>query len=241
LNKRIVGLAVIAAVVAVGAASYKTIYEDRFIAWLASADSNAAPNVPVKAPDDNPRQRLLAQIEAEAKAPVEPSPWIEAEKRRYAALLASSRADVLVLPFQVPAGAKQFGVDATSRMVMAHMTAQRLAGGELKVADVAHVAKALARPRRMTRDQAAQFGSTVRAQTVIFGEASHDGGGHLTLTLSAIPAGAAGQTKSVSRSGIEIADAVPPELAYEKVADALMRELGIAGVHVAALLIRERS
>src|SRR5687767_8947635 len=68
-------------------------------------------------------------FEAEVRAPVAPSPWKEAEKKRYAALLAESKPDVVVLPYQIPVWKRdpyvpydprnnRFGGDLSARMVM---------------------------------------------------------------------------------------------------------------------------
>jgi len=173
-------------------------------------------------------------LDAEARAPVAPSLWKEAEKKRYAALLAQSKPDVIVLPYQIPIAKDQFGVDLSARMVMAYMTAQRLAlDSALKVADVELAARATGEPRHMTRDEAVAFGRSVGAATIVYGTASHDGERMLSVKIVRASTKPGTQDRSATVERIAISDTQTPELAFRKVIDGLMREIGVSQTPVA--------
>lgn len=168
----------------------------------------------------------INKIQQEANAMVPPSPWIEAEKKRYLTLLTTAKPDVVVLPFQIPKIKNQYGVDLPGRMVMAYSTAQRIAsGGRLKVADVELVARAVGEPRHFSRDDAIKFGRAIGAKIVVYGEASHDGAGHLSVTISSIPL-PTGEAKVWAKSDIGISDENTPELAYDRSVDEAIPQLG---------------
>ena len=167
-------------------------------------------------------------LAAEARAAVAPSPWKEAEKKRFTALLAEAKPDVIVLPYQIPTGKSELGIDVSARMVMAFMTAQRLALAErTRVADVELAALATGEPRHMTRDEALAFARSVGASTLVYGLASHDGKGHLSVKI--VRAGTQrGAEERTAAADVAISDAQPPEVAFRKIVDGLMRDIGIA-------------
>jgi len=236
LNRRTWWLAALGSA-ALAAAGLKYFYDGEVMDWLSAR--SGAQEVPRTIPvaQFNPHlQRRKA--DAEAHAPASPSPWVEAQKRRYLAVLEAAPAQFVVLPFQIPAGDAVYGLDATARTVMAHMTAQRLIAGGAEVADVSYVARALGEPRRIGLPEAAEFGRTARARTVVFGQAWHDGSNRLSVSLSVVPAGAAPAAKTVTRSGIEISDVLPPELAYAQIADSLLSELGVTEARALSTAVR---
>lgn len=179
-------------------------------------------------------RKIDPSLDAEARAPVAPSPWKEAEKKRYAALLSRAKPDAVVLPYQIPTGKDQLGVDLSARMVMAYMTAQRLAlDSKLKVADVELAALATGETRHMTREDAVAFARSVGASSVVYGLAWHDGKGHLSIRVvrAATAPGTADRVATAER--IAISDALTPELAFRNVVDGLMRDIGITGTPAA--------
>ena len=218
--------------VAAGAAGHQ-YYGEAMIDELVSRKASATSSTVAAMPATSPLYREFKKRQAEraaqpAPAPVSPSPWIAAEKRRYLAVLESAPADVLVLPFQMPADGKSPGIDASARTTMAHVTAQRLAAGGVHVADVSYVARALGEPRRLAPDEAAEFGRTVRTRTIVAGEVWHDGAGRMSVRLSTFPSSAAPSSgRTVTREGIAISDTSTPEIAYGAIAGEMLAEIGM--------------
>lgn len=169
------------------------------------------------------------ELDAQARAAVPPSAWNESEKKRYTAILAQAKPDVIVLPYQIPTGKDQYGIDLSARMVMAHMTAQRVAlEGELKVADVELAALATGEPRHMSRDEAVAFARSVGAATVVYGTAAHDGKGRLAVSVVRASTVEDRQDRSENAERIDISDTKTPELAFRDVVDRLMRGIGFS-------------
>jgi tetratricopeptide (TPR) repeat protein len=187
-----------------------------------------------KLPTKAPPQVVNAALDAEARIPVAKSLWKEAEKKRFTDLLAQAKPDVVVLPYQIPVGKDELGIDLSARMVMAYMTAQRAAlDSTLKVADVELAALATGEARHMTRDEAVAFARSVGAASVIYGHASHDGNGKLAVRIVRASATPGAPDRVASADRIAISDTLTPELAFRKVIDGLMREIGISAVPAA--------
>ena len=184
--------------------------------------------------DERKRAQAEARglVEAEVKAPVPPSPWVEAEKKRYTDILAAAKPAVVVMPFFIPEGQGRFGIDLSARMVMAYLTAQRIAtDAGIKVADVGFVARAIGEPRHFPRNDALNFGHSVGARLVVFGETFHDGAGRLTVKVTAVKlSGQPGmqdtEEKVWSKSHIDFSDQVTPELAFGKFIDEVVPAIG---------------
>src|SRR5207244_8014367 len=113
--------------------------------------------------------------DADAKARVPPSPWIEADKRRHLEMIAQSALDVLVLPFVISGTDIRAGVDVSGRTTMAYTTAQKLSDAGLRVVDVAHAARAAGEPRRLSRDDALRIAQAARVSHLVMGEVARDG------------------------------------------------------------------
>lgn len=208
--------------------SFKTDIFDRLVGRGAAANPEMPPIKSSAATVLEATRDLQKKIQDESNVAVPPSPWIEAEKKRYLAVLKAAKPAVVVLPFQIPAGKNQLGIDLPARMVMAYMTAQRIASGtDLKVADVEFVARAIGDPRHLARSDASAFGYSIGATTVIYGEASHDGERNLTVTITAIGSWPPyTNVKTWTKAGIEISDTATPELAYRRWVDEAVGQLG---------------
>jgi hypothetical protein len=189
------------------------------------------------------RLQAAKKLQDEVRVSIPPSPWSEAEKKRYLDLLAAAKPSVVVLPFQISEANGQFGVDLSARMVMAYMTAQRIASGaSFKVADVEIAARAIGEQRRFTRADALRFATSVGAASVVYGEVSHDAAGHLAISIAKVENISLRTADKIwTKSGLNISDVVTPELAYQKVVDEAVAQLGFAvsksldaGVYVAS-------
>lgn len=195
--------------------------------WISKFST--APRLPAAAAAGaNPASDILAKIEAEARRPVAPSSWLEAEQKRHVALLAQAKPDVVVLPYQIPVEPNKFGIDIAARMIMAYMTAQRIVGHtKLKVADVGLVARAVGEPRYLNREDALAFGRAVGAGTVFYGHAWHDGSGKFAVRLARISTSPDAAWTIANADNIAISDTITPELAFREVIDNIVQQLGI--------------
>lgn len=198
-----------------------------FDPWVGSFAQNTPPEAPVS-PAEAARTELRAKIQAEARQPIDPSPWIQSEERKYAALLTQAKPEILVLPYQIAAAKGQLGIDLPARMIMAHITAQRIGSAtDAKIADVELVSRALGDPRYLSRENALAFGKQLGATTIYYGQTWHDGEGKLAVRLAKISV-ATGQDESTAVSDrIPISDTVTPEIAFRSIADGFVRQLNI--------------
>jgi len=226
-------LLIVAALACAALAAYY-LYRSRVDDWIAAklgTNASAVRTPPAFRPPAHPRRSAQAQPALAAVPPVEPSPWIEADKARFVSILQQAHPDIVVLPFLVASGANRFGIDLPARMVMAYATADRIAQttGD-KVADVEFAARAIGEPRHFARDKAMAFAAALGAKALIYGETYHDGHGHLSVSVTVLRTHASGAPeKPVTENALGISDAVTPELAYLGVVDDVVRRLGIEG------------
>lgn len=120
-------------------------------------------------------------------APPRPaSAWLDAERKLYSDALARSKADVLVVPFQIQGR----GLDRVERALMAADLAYAIGdAGSVVVADPFITSLALGEGMRRIDMQAAErLAQSVGAKRIVAGYVGHDGKHHFTLTLQVIDA-----------------------------------------------------
>jgi hypothetical protein len=206
---------------------------DRVLSNAGQPASASAPT-PVTSPLLEARKKAeegRKRIEAEARVPAAPSPWIVAEKDRYTEALSAVKPKIAVLPFLIPGDNRQNGIDLSARMVMAYLVAERIAAstGE-SVADIEFVSRALGEPRELGRNDAIGFAKKIGASKLILGEASHNGSGQLQIAVSLfnVPqssAAAIEEPKTWSKVGLETTPALPPELVFARFVDESVSQL----------------
>jgi len=113
--------------------------------------------------------------------PAPTSAWLESERALYRKVLARSKADLLVIPFQV----QGYGLDRIERSLMSADLAYAIAAaGKRTVADPFLVARALGEgERRLQILNIEALATQLRAQTILLGFVGHDKHHAFTLTL----------------------------------------------------------
>ncbi len=199
--------------------------QQAFDPWITTFAQTKQPAAIVPAAESD----LRVKIESEARQPIDPSPWVQAEKQRYSSVLAQAKPEIVVLPFQIDETKDQFGIDLPARMIMAYMIAQRVGlTTQAKVADVELVSRALGQPRYLSRDHALAFAKTIGAATVYYGQTWHDGAGKLSVRLAKISVSAGKDESQAVNEAIPISDTVTPELAFRSIADTFIQQAGIS-------------
>lgn len=109
------------------------------------------------------------------------SSWEAREREFYGRLLAGTKFDVLVVPFQI----ERKGFDRSTRLLMAAELADAIAQTtKWSIPDPHLVAKALGDgQRRIDRNDAIRLAESMGVKKVIFGYAGHDEAGHMSLLL----------------------------------------------------------
>ncbi len=162
------------------------------------------------------------------------SEWQASEKVFYEKLLASGKAEVLVLPFQVWGWA----FDRATRSVMAAELAMAVArAGNVKVADPYLVARALGEgQRRLTKEDIYRLADATGAKRIIMGYAGHDRKGKMSVAVLTHEHvgerrnGAGWHTRISSHrlEGIPFGDETPSVEAYQSALPQLVKALGAA-------------
>jgi hypothetical protein len=113
--------------------------------------------------------------------PLPASAWLEAERARYADVLAKQPADILVVPFQV----QGYGLDRIERALMTADLAYAIGdSGTLRVADPFLTALALGEgERRIDEGTVLALAQKIGAKWILSGYAGHDLQRRFTLTL----------------------------------------------------------
>ncbi len=160
------------------------------------------------------------------------SEWQAGEKVFYEKLLASGKADVLVVPFQVWGWA----FDRATRSLMAAQLATALAQSpQLKVADPYLVARALGEgQRRLNQQDIYKLADAIGAKRIIMGYAGHDRKGKMSVAVlshqntGAAPArtGWSGKISSTKYEQIPFSDEAPAIEGYQALMPRLVKALG---------------
>ncbi|WP_428310158.1 energy transducer TonB [Hydrocarboniphaga sp.] len=152
------------------------------------------------------------------------SQWLIARSRRYAALAASARCDVLVVPVQVEMAA----FDRPSRQIMSAELAAALAGGGTCVFDPYLADLALGEGLRRRPAQAVlDLAAALQAGTVVTTYAGHDDHGHMRITMQIGSAGAAQAARANSINNCQFDDDHPPFLCFRQQLPVLLKSLGL--------------
>jgi hypothetical protein len=162
---------------------------------------------------------MLAKIQAPAAA----SPWLEAEKKAFAGMVAMAKPKVLVVPPTVPEGAA--GIDISSRITIGRLVARAIEVDAGEVPDPALVYRALGEPRGASLEELRRR-FLGEADWLIAGTAQQDGAGKMRVTLSKIALRGTGAPAAFERAGIEISEDRPPELQFAPLASEAARALG---------------
>src|SRR5258706_392951 len=151
--------------------------------------------------------RAMPQVLAPAPA----SPWLEAEKRFYADLVALASAKVIVVPPTIPEG--EPGIDLTSRITIARLLAAQIEADAGPIPDPGLVYRAFGEARTLTHASVREQLNRSSAQWFIVGTVRRSGD-RLQVSFTQIPARAPGPTEPVPAFKIDNLEigAEPPEL-----------------------------
>jgi len=202
-------------------------------------------------PEPPPPPAAKAAAPQPKPEPPPESAWVAESRRQFERLVTGAPAGgTLVLPFQSPRPAADVAagdadpVHLSSRMVMAHLVAQRIAAAGATVPDPTVVAIALGEGREFAPGEIARLARLAKATRVVLGTATwrgsfRDGRMHRTLDISVrvmtLAADGDQQAATPRPSGeplrlasLPISDEEPPELAFAKRLEDVARHLGLA-------------
>lgn len=200
-----------------------------------------------------PPTTLVAKSQLTQPVATEPNlpAWTLASRKRYAQLLDGQvKGGTLVLPFAVGTAAPGSGVagfagggaDLNSRMVMAHLFAQRLAASGERVADPVVVGLALGEAREWTLPAISSLAAATGAARVVAGKASWrpklegtELRRELDVVIEVYPVHAAGASATLGPekqryevAGVPISGATPPEMQFAALIPKIATQLGLA-------------
>ena len=157
------------------------------------------------------------------------SPWLQSEAALFTRALGRTKADLLVVPFQV----QGYGLDRAERLIMSADLAYQLGRGQ-RVADPFLVARALGDgARRYERSAVVKLAQKVGAHEVVMGYVGHDRQHHMTLTMKvfkldpndAVPV----PSKELQKDwrAVPFSDANPPILVFHRMLPDVVRALSL--------------
>lgn len=153
------------------------------------------------------------------------SAWLEAERTRYAAVLATQPVDVLVVPFQI----QGYGLDRIERALMAADLAYAIGdAGALKVADPFLTALALGEGERRLDSQAIRdFAQKIGASKILYAYVGHDLKHTFTLTLALHDLAAAPGARPWQRDwrSTSFSDERTPAYVFHEMLPSVLKEL----------------
>ena len=154
------------------------------------------------------------------------SPWFDAERKRYSALVDGTNCDTLVVPFQ----SQHLGFDRATRSIMTAQLALALARDGRCVVDPYVASEALGEGlRRLDANAVDELARVVHAKTVVTTYVGHDGHHHLEVFASVQkPDPLPYRTVAHQRwDGIEFSDEVPPFVAWQSKLPGIIAALGL--------------